>query len=119
MLDVNPQTIPRLLEAIKFATEHGLLEQLLDKLDYLRHYANGNGCAYDKARGRDTRCSLYEDFAPLSFAIHMEFRTAPAATWEHLFNGGLIYQGPGQPADGSMPSLTVSLTEGIGWFIHT
>lgn len=119
MLDVNPQAIPRLLEAVKFATEHGLLEQLLDQLDYLRHYANGDDCSYDKSLGKDTRCSLYEDFAPLSFTFNIEYRTAPDAPWKRMFNGGLIYQGPGQPADGSMPSLTVSLAEGVGWFVHT
>ena len=34
-------------------------------------------------------------------------------------NGGLIFQGPGLPADGSFPSLTVSLASGTGWFCHT
>lgn len=34
-------------------------------------------------------------------------------------HGGIIYQGPDCPADGSMPSLTVSLAPGTGWFSHT
>jgi hypothetical protein len=36
-----------------------------------------------------------------------------------LYNGGLIYQGPGPPGDGSFPSLSLSLTRGMGWFVHT
>lgn len=40
--------------------------------------------------------------------------------WQHWFNGGLIYQGPAQPADGGFPSLTVSLdSTKHGWFVHT
>jgi hypothetical protein len=35
------------------------------------------------------------------------------------FNGGLIYQGPDSPADGSFPSLCVGLASGTGWFCHT
>ena len=35
------------------------------------------------------------------------------------YNGGMIYQGPSCPADGSFPSLTVSLASGTGWFCHT
>jgi hypothetical protein len=31
----------------------------------------------------------------------------------------LIYQGPNCPADGSFPSLCVSLAPGTGWFVHT
>jgi hypothetical protein len=36
-----------------------------------------------------------------------------------IFNGGLLFQGPSHPADGSSPSLTVSLASGNGWFCHT
>jgi hypothetical protein len=32
--------------------------------------------------------------------------------------GGLIYQGPACPGDGSFPSLTVNLSSDHGWFRH-
>jgi hypothetical protein len=62
------------------------------------------------------------DVAPYSFSFaHFAL---PKVTDEKperkfWFNGGLIYQGPSVPADGSFPSLTVSLTPGTGWFCHT
>jgi hypothetical protein len=43
-----------------------------------------------------------------------------AGEYVSWFGGGLIYQGPDVPADGSFPSLTVSMNPTrIGWFVHT
>jgi len=54
-----------------------------------------------------------KDFAPHSMVFSIERERVC------LLNGGLIYQGPTQPANGSFPSLTVSLHNDTGWFIHT
>jgi hypothetical protein len=84
-----------------FAERVGLADQLQRQLDYLG--------ANDGAR----EIKLGRDFAPHSFTFAM-YRDG-----KYLFNGGLIYQGPDCPADGSFPSLTVSLATGTGWFAHT
>lgn len=41
--------------------------------------------------------------------------------WIRNYNGGLIFDGPGYPNDGSFPQLTVSLADvrTSGWGIHT
>ena len=98
----------------------GLWSQLREALYYLHTYANREGCTYDKWNRRgNTRCDLYPDFAPHSFAVTMT-RQDPDGTWRPWWNGGLIYQGPEAPADGSFPSLTVSLNpKDVGWFLHT
>ena len=87
----------------KFAAERGLTDQLQSKLDYLDTYA-----------GREnTECHLFQDFAPYSFEFVM---LRGGVRW---FNGGMIYQGPDQPGDGSFPALTVSLDSSHGWTINT
>lgn len=97
----------RLDAARKFADEAALAAQLQAQLDYLSGYGDG-----------DNRCTLYSDFAPHSFTFDME-RPDGAGGWRNWFSGGLILQTPSLPADGSFPSLTVSLTQGDGWFVHT
>ena len=103
------------LDKVKeFASKVGLMDQFQAKLDYLSDYANNNG--------RDiTECHLYQDFAPHSFEFVMMRKDAnnPNSTFERWFNGGLIYQGPDQPGDGSFPALTVSLDSSDGWHTHT
>jgi hypothetical protein len=98
----------------------GLWKQLKETLYYLHTYANREGCTYDKLQGLgNTRCDLYPDFAPYSFAISMK-RQDRNGQWHPWWSGGLIFQGPGCPADGSFPSLTVSLNnKDVGWFVHT
>ncbi len=107
---------------VAFAATIGAVDQLVDKLTYLASYGGDSAAV---------RCTLHKDFAPHSFGFSLEkpdldFLTKsngglPAADpkWKHWFSGGLIYQGPDSPADGSFPSLTVSLAEGVGWFVHT
>lgn len=54
--------------------------------------------------------TLWIDFAPYSFGV--TFPTGIA--------GGLIFQGPSNPANGSAPSFTVSMdSSAVGWFLHT
>lgn len=80
--------------------------QTLEKgLEYLSNY-RGGGCV----------AVLTKDFAPHSFEFAV---CAPAG--KLLFNGGLIYLGPGSPGDGSFPVLSVSLSTDTRprWEIHT
>jgi len=102
------------------ANEMGLRKEWLDGLYYLHTYANREGCMCDKLGGRgNTRACLYPDFAPLSFAVSMQ-RQDSDGNWKPWFGGGLIYQGPDVPANGSFPSLTVSMdSTRVGWFLHT
>ena len=50
--------------------------------------------------GKGNQCCLSYDFAPHSFAFAM-FRPGPGDARKFIYNGGLIYQGPSCPADGS------------------
>jgi hypothetical protein len=96
------------LEAVRsWAHSAGLIGQLNRQLDYLADYGS-NGY----------QCVLSKDFAPHSFTFGM-YRPGTNETRTFSFMGGLIYQGPSCPADGSFPSLCVSLTPGTGWFVHT
>jgi hypothetical protein len=111
MLDVKCQE--RLEEVRKYAAERGITERLEEKLAYLGGFA----CPEDDP-GK-TRCEIFADFAPHSFAFNMYTRRGDGdyVLW---FNGGLIYTGPGQPLDGGFPALTVSLVaQGEGWSVHT
>ena len=106
----------RFTEAKAFAEKMGLSEQFQSQLDYLDTYANGPGCTYAKEDGKNTKCVLYSDRAPYSFGfVVWKFD----GSWNMWFEGGLIYEGPGCPADGSAPSFTVSLNPSNGWHIHT
>jgi hypothetical protein len=91
----------------EFAKEHGLEEALEEKLDWLKDYCGGT-CV----------CDLYKDFAPQSFGFTLA-KIEDDGRRNHWFTGGLIYQGPDSPGDGSYPALSVSLTPGTGWQIHT
>ena len=104
MLDTS-QCDTYLQEVREFAESIGLAEQLQKQLDLLGSYG-GVGVSI---------CKLYKDFAPHSFSFNMQWIDER----RRGFGGGLIYQGPVCPADGSFPSLTVSLAKGTGWFCHT
>jgi hypothetical protein len=105
----------------EFASKMGLLDQLERQLAYLASYSS----LEDEPEGtptRHTRCNLYSDFAPWSFSGNLEIitnRDGLPCEPKYWFAFGLIYQGPDCPADGSFPSLTVSLASGTGWFVHT
>jgi hypothetical protein len=95
------------LESVREVARHmGLSRQLEKQLDYLATYGD-EGC----------QCTLAKDFAPYSFDFAL-YKPGPKEERKFWFNGGLIYQGPGLPADGSFPSLTVSLASSTGWFCH-
>lgn len=98
--------LEHLAEVLEFALEHDCAAKLLERLDYLAKYHEG-----------ENTCDVYKDWAPNSFAFVVN--RPDGSAW---FNGGLIYSGPRQPLDGSFPALTV----GIGvdrsqhsWSVHT
>jgi hypothetical protein len=107
---LDDDQLERLEKAREFARRMGLSAQLERQLTFL-----GNRRCW----GERAQTVLGYDFAPhsFSFAVYQ----LPGAGRERRLGlyGGLIYQGPGQPADGSFPSLTVSLTGDTGWFCHT
>ena len=103
-----------------FERKISIKAQFDSAFEYLATYANREGCSFDKATGADTECRIGVDFAPLSFCFSMFKRKTATAPWEYWFDGGLIYQGPDVPANGSAPSLTVSMdSTRVGWFVHT
>jgi hypothetical protein len=107
-------TLRQLEQAREFARSIGLLSQLEHQLEWLATYGRHEGAPR-------RQCILGGDFATYSFSFaHYELPNGePESKRRFWFNGGLIYQGPRHPADGSFPSLTVSLHCGTGWFCHT
>jgi hypothetical protein len=71
-----------------------------------------------------SRCVLFKDFAPLSFAFNIE-ALLEDGTYKFDFNGGLIFHGPHDGfGDGGAPSFSVDLgsvfgEQKPGWSIHT
>ena len=99
----NPEHLAKVMQ---FALHNGCADKLLERLDYLAQYGEG-----------DNTCHLHRDSAPNSFAFAM---LKPDG--EFWFNGGLIYSGPDQPLDGSFPGLTVGIgidSSKHGWSVHT
>lgn len=122
MLVIPVECRDKLNEAMAFASENGFLEAFLQQLLYLGTYANGDGCTFDKRRGKDTRCTLYADRSPFSFDFSMEKKESPQGDFERWFGGGLIYHGPvPAAADNGVPALTVELAGGDAphWGVHT
>jgi hypothetical protein len=96
------------LEAVREnARLMGLGRQLERQLNYLATYG-----------GHNYQCMLGKDFAPFSFDFAL-YRPGVKDARKYIFNGGLIFSGPGSLADGSFPALSVNLHDGIGWFCHT
>lgn len=103
----------KLAEVCEFAEKVNAQEHFLSRLKYLS--------TYGQCDGRMTRCNLYPDSAPHSFLFKVEAQGIDFS-WERFMFGGLIYDGPGCPNDGSAPAFTVSLTrskELHSWGIHT
>tara|TARA_Y100000310_G_scaffold194826_1_gene194838 strand:- start:304 stop:645 length:342 start_codon:yes stop_codon:yes gene_type:complete len=87
-------------------------QDLDSRLAYLAGYACHN-------TPEDTRCRLFPDFAPQSFAFTME-RKNKAGQYEYWFNGGLIFHGNHDGGgDGSAPTFSVNLNPVSGWSVHT
>ena len=125
-----------------WANQHGMGEELWKELWYLHGYADREmGIEHACSRcghlnivgdrgvmaGR-TKCELHKDFAPASFSFAM-FRQTDGF-WDFWFSGGVIYYGDQrgwQLEDGkvigqdacTVDPLSVTLTEQIGWSIHT
>ena len=110
---LDDEQLDRLEQVREFARSLGLSEQLERQLGYLANYAD-----HDEPK---RQCVLSYDFAPHSFSFTHFVLPKYAANGKRSlwFNGGLISSGPSCPADGSFPSLTVSLSSGTGWFCHT
>lgn len=102
-------------KVVAFAKSVDALDQLGQSLEYL--------ATYGQAGGNVTRCKLYTDFARHSFGFTVE-RFQPETGWKPWMSGGLIYEGPDQPLDGSAPALCVSLHKRSAksphsWTTHT
>jgi hypothetical protein len=112
-----------LANVLSFAFRMGLGEQLFKKLIYLSNYACHPDSDEETER-EPKRCILMADFAPHSFRFAM-YRRNPElprdhpTPWKFWLNGGLIFNGPECPNDGSAPAYTVSLHNEVGWFVHT
>ncbi len=104
---LDDEQLERLEQVREFATQAGLRRQLERQLDYLASYGEGHN-----------QVVLGYDFAPHSFSFAV-YRPGAKDDRRFRFNGGLIFQGPSCPGDGSFPSLSVSLASGTGWFCHT
>jgi len=107
-----------LRDAIQFAEDQGCTDQLArGLLNLLRSLTVG------MTREGQRHAMVYKDFAPHSFTF---------AIWDGdksrvnlVMNGGLVYDGPTAPGDGSFPSLSVNLNRIAGtapkhsWNVHT
>ena len=103
------------LDTVKdFADKVGKADSLQSKLDYLDTYASAR-----REEGLETRCQLYEDWSPQSFAFRMEMRQ-DGGEWGQWFVGGLIFHGAHDGGgDGGAPTFSVCLNPTDGWSIHT
>jgi hypothetical protein len=93
-------------KVMDFALENNCASKLLERLEYLTSYHEG-----------ENTCVLFKDWAPHSFSFYM--LRPDGSRW---FNGGLIYSGPDQPLDGSFPALTVGIgidSSKHSWSVHT
>jgi hypothetical protein len=86
---------------------------------------NREGAAPFEESAGDTLAVISDDFAAHSLRFFvMDDATARTVSRDSKcrWNGGFIYEGPGQPLDGSFPALTVSLSSNPNkhsWGIHT
>ncbi len=126
MLDAN-RVADKLGAAITHAVQCGprSLKSLLDKLEFLSEYGNC-GVAHDARNRKLVEAELWPDSAPYSFGFSVYWReltdlATGETTRKHVMTGGLIYDGPEAPNDGSAPALTVSLTSSDFpcWGCHT
>ena len=107
---LDEEQLDRLEQVREFARSMGLSQQLERQLGYL---------ADKRCWGERAQTQLSYDFAPHSFSFGVYALPDGEKPRRKYLHGGLIYQGPNAPADGSFPSLTVSLSTGTGWFCHT
>lgn len=94
-------------KVVDFAKKINMFDQLNDRLEYLQDYSD-----------QVTRCKLYKDSAPYSFAFTMEKKNGD--DWKVWFYGGLIYHGShDNGGDGGAPTFSVNINPMDGWAIHT
>ncbi len=92
------------LEAVREAAQQmGLSHQLEKQLDYLAGYGGNKAPSASWART-----------SPPTRSISRSTNLVPKRSASSGSTESLIFQGPGFPADGSLPSLTVSLASGTG-----
>lgn len=116
ILNDDPATEARWDEIVAFAVDHGALAQLVLSLHALISGSNV------------IRVQLFFDHAPLSMGFNKQYGLradgSPAGSpsevdhWDSIIGGGMIYEGPGQPQDGSGPAFTVSLSQREPGVIH-
>ncbi len=106
---------PHLEKVRAFADRVGAREELEATLSYLENY-----------RGGECLCVLYHDLAPHSFGFELLGPEREDGSRNCLFNGGVIYYGPGE-SGASAPQYSVSLAGALGgaeakkhrWEVHT
>ena len=101
-----------LAEVKAFAEANGLTDKLEKQLNYLDTYADHDN------NGR-TKCDLFKDFAPQSFAFNMMKRSKDGE-YKFWFNGGVIFYAPNDSGVGC-PQLSVRIgdTSEADWSINT
>jgi len=93
---LSPEEVKEIVEKLSPEAHEGIATQIeWRNLDYWLKY----GCKWEELPGNFFRMNH----------------------WTRMINGGLIFNGPGYPCDGSFPQLTVSLVNDRtpGWGIHT
>jgi len=94
----------RFLQEKEFAEKVGLGAEF-DRAIQIAHEWAQNGQSVE----------IYSDFAPHSFGFAILSNNGSC-----ILAGGLIYQGPELPANGSAPSFSVSMdSTRRGWFYHS
>lgn len=105
---IEDRTEGHLEEVRAFAEKVGKRDQLENRLAYLGNYSQ-----------EPTRCLLFKDWAPQSFAFQMQTKNKNGE-WQHWFHGGLIFHGSHDGyGSGGMPTLSCCLTPTDGWSVHT
>jgi hypothetical protein len=113
----NQAAADRLAEMVKFATENGLLTQLVHQLHYLSRYGGSIDPGFDNEDSH--HCILGWDSAPLSLSFIMKRRTSDE-DGNPVFNGALIFHGPHDGyGSGGAPTFAVDLSGTLGWSVHT
>lgn len=117
VLDDPEQDILHLTPSLRVrCREHFLrTKEIADKMGLSVEFDRAFEIAHEWTNHGGRVVEIYSDFAPLSFGYAIL-----TSNGETVIAGGLIYQGPSIPADGSFPSLTVSMDASrVGWFFHS
>ncbi len=96
MLEIPKDLHPRLLECFKTALDHGTLAEFTKVLEYLNNYGSEPGDLHNALGYEHTQATLFHDFAPLSFGVHMarydDSKSADGVgDYKTMWVGGLIY----------------------------